>query len=523
KHGFYNSKKQFWQLSKSARNEKRQKIKKLAIQSVLALDEFKPVEIKFDVQGQEVIIPLSEEDSSEELEPTSSETTKRVLVAKDIGLISDEAYHELRMSLPEDQRFALPPFSAVKQERNKQNEIVNIKSIPEAKNGDGARRSIKEVLEQLLTILRVKKAVQSNGKMISLRFAADGRRTSNKIGTVKAEFSLIEEKENDCDHQYCVVLCNRNEDYKEAKACLGPILDQIDNLHVNGAEVDGVHYSVILQDWPIERTIDACRRQHIGKRLDQRRGSVHEPLQPIQFERVIIETLHLFLRIMGLLFHQVIIFLFLEKQLEDIGVPFKFFETAVLLLINSTTHILGKDLRNILYNLDLKPVFEGIVKERTLTYKKCEKGFDELVTALEAEPGQECYKPPDLFREQARKWAMFFRVVHFDEDITPYIHALAYHVPQFLEGCGSISIFNCQPVEKKNHEQSRMFHRATQKGGRNSHYTRQVMEKENRKIFARVNDLYRTKRMYQKKDNDEGRDESAGSIRMYDINDIEEG
>ena len=52
---------------------------------------------------------------------------------------------------------------------------------------------------------------------------------------------------------------------------------------------------------------------------------------------------------------------------------------------------------------------------------------------------------------------------------------------------------------------------------------RQVMEKENRKIFARVNDLYRTKRMYQKKDNDEDRNESAGSIRMYDINDIEDG
>ena len=27
-------------------------------------------------------------------------------------------------------------------------------------------------------------------------------------GTVMAEFSLIEEKENDCDHQYCVALCN---------------------------------------------------------------------------------------------------------------------------------------------------------------------------------------------------------------------------------------------------------------------------------------------------------------------------
>ena len=49
------------------------------------------------------------------------------------------------------------------------------------------------------------------------------------------------------------------------------------------------------------------------------------------------------------------------------------------------------------------------------------------------------------------------------------------------------------------------------------------MKKENRKIFANVNDLYRTKRMYQKKDNDEDRNESAGSIRMYDINDIVEG
>ena len=42
---FYNSKKQFWQLSKSARDENRQKIKKLVIQSAAALDEFKPVEV----------------------------------------------------------------------------------------------------------------------------------------------------------------------------------------------------------------------------------------------------------------------------------------------------------------------------------------------------------------------------------------------------------------------------------------------------------------------------------------------
>ena len=74
--------------------------------------------------------------------------------------------------------------------------------------------------------------------------------------------------------------------------------------------------------------------------------------------------------------------------------------------------------------------------------------------------------------------------------------ALVYHVPQFLEKCGGLSIFNCQPVEKKNHQQSRMFHQGTQKGGRKSSYTKQVMENENRKIYARVKNLYRTKRTY---------------------------
>lgn len=75
-------------------------------------------------------------------------------------------------------------------------------------------------------------------------------------------------------------------------------------------------------------------------------------------------------------------------------------------------------------------------------------------------------------------------------------------------------------MEKKNHEQSRMFHRATQKGGRSSCYTWQVMEKENRKIFARVNNLYRTKRGYQKK---EQMEQDAASLSMYSHENKKEG
>ena len=56
-----------------------------------------------------------------------------VLVAKDSGLISDEAYLELRKSLSEDTRAMIPPINALKDERNRQNEIVYINQITEVR------------------------------------------------------------------------------------------------------------------------------------------------------------------------------------------------------------------------------------------------------------------------------------------------------------------------------------------------------------------------------------------------------
>ena len=50
--------------------------------------------------------------------------------------------------------------------------------------------------------------MQANGNKLHLRFAADGRRTSNKIGTVMAVFNILNEQEHDCDHQYPIALYN---------------------------------------------------------------------------------------------------------------------------------------------------------------------------------------------------------------------------------------------------------------------------------------------------------------------------
>lgn len=70
---------------------------------------------------------------------------------------------------------------------------------------------------------------------------------------------------------------------------------------------------ILVQDWLIQRTLDACRKHCTGKTTDQRQGCIHEPLLSIPFDRAIIDTLHLFLRIMGLLFHQVKTFIFFNE------------------------------------------------------------------------------------------------------------------------------------------------------------------------------------------------------------------
>jgi len=57
-------------------------------------------------------------------------------------------------------------------------------------------------------IPHAQEVVQANGNKINLCFAADGRKTSNKIRTVMAVFSILEENNHGCDYQYTIALYN---------------------------------------------------------------------------------------------------------------------------------------------------------------------------------------------------------------------------------------------------------------------------------------------------------------------------
>ena len=59
------------------------------------------------------------------------EVVQRILAAKDEGLVSDKAFHELRMALPKNVRSYLPPLSAIVEERRNQNKEIKVVPIPE--------------------------------------------------------------------------------------------------------------------------------------------------------------------------------------------------------------------------------------------------------------------------------------------------------------------------------------------------------------------------------------------------------
>ena len=72
----------------------------------------------------------------------------------------------------------------------------------------GCFRKIKDVLKYLGQVPDMDKVLEREGTKIKLRFAADGRCTTKKVGTVMAVFSILAEGVMNASHQYTLCLYN---------------------------------------------------------------------------------------------------------------------------------------------------------------------------------------------------------------------------------------------------------------------------------------------------------------------------
>ena len=96
------------------------------------------------------------------------------------------------------------------------------------------------------------------------------------------------------------------------------------------------------------------------------------------------------------------------------------------------------------------------------------------------------------FETQKKDFLEAFLIINENKKITPFIHALFYHVPEFIQKHKNLSLFQTQAFEKLNDVRKTHYFRNTNK--KNEAFIEQLVEKANRLEFINLdgtlNDLF---------------------------------
>ena len=95
----------------------------------------------------------------------------------------------------------------------------------------------------------------------------------------------------------------------------------------------------------------------------------------------------------------------------------------------------------------------------------------------------------DSFEGDARRWGRDFYKFYHDRNVTPFIHAMANHVGEFLTLHGSLLPFTQQGLEKYNDITTKHYFRSTNHKG-----TQAFTQKQNRIEHLHDSGLYTQKK-----------------------------
>ena len=83
----------------------------------------------------------------------------------------------------------------------------------------------------------------------------------------------------------------------------------------------------------------------------------------------------------------------------------------------------------------------------------------------------------DHFRVKAKNWVRSFTAIYQTKHVTPYIHVMAMHIPEFLKKYGNLVQFTQQGMEKLNDQTTIDFARSTNHNYRNLDALKQLIYK----------------------------------------------
>ncbi|KAI8521552.1 hypothetical protein Bbelb_013060 [Branchiostoma belcheri] len=473
---------------------------------------------------------------------------------KDQASVSDVWWHELHMKFKE----MIPPISWLQEEKREQNSFIPYQLEENARDGNGASRSVAGIIKHHLMMPANQHLLQGDEPEVCFRYGIDGRpqAKNNIIGAVMACITPVrsvaeaQKRPRTVKEEYCVFLYSGKEDYQEQIQVGDRVFREMEALQQNGLYLDmpgGVQKHVkikwyIVSDWKalaimmglVGPTGFELRSQETAQRCigqTDNRGYKEHPVFNISWDNVIIDTLHLFLRIGGKLLNQLMGWTIdqgrtaaLEKAMSDIGVSFwirkegtalgpsaykwktltaKELKTAIRGLPLHMANIINDVGNNSQVCIDalqgpqatkaLRNLGETVpraISERKAKLKRL-LGEDAMASVtLSNRDGQTEIRVADIielwkdfpritdmqrhpeqhaqYKEAATRWCERFRDITYSEDITPYIHYFGVHAGDQLAAHPFLHYVNCETIEKKNHVQTRRFHLATQKGG--GHY-----------------------------------------------------
>ena len=496
-----------------SRQQKYNRKKQLAsdIQGALSFcqeDGFKPcaIEVENIETGMHDVIDYSTGTfcSKENISPTMGKEDKvqSTLYVKDKYSISDSAFHELAMLSD------LPKSNQVKKLAHEMSHQFNIYNAPSGIVG--VQQSLKARITTRLAHLIEKGA--KLGKQIPscfrIKLTGDGTQIARGLSVVNFGFTILEEDNLalSVKGNHSVAILRVSESYDDLLQGLQDIIAEakdIETITINdvayqvqlflggdwkflsvicGIESATSEYACIWckcsksercdmkLKWSITDTEKGARtieeiteKSKLSKKSKQRYNCCKKPAFPfIPLHQVIIDPLHMFLRISDVLINLLIRDLRVLDGIEKVQgldrtkakhlehyeqflqqsckIHFKFYADKTTQGIK-WRDLMGPEKIKLFSNIDIPTLFPAL--EKKVQLQKLWKTFFELIKYLNE---SECDHVE--FDSRAKLWVDLFTSLYQSKDVTPYMHAFAMHVSQFMDLHGNITMFTQQGLEK---------------------------------------------------------------------------
>ena len=513
----------------SKSQKRRHKLQKIeVVKDIFRCQELLSLELRNE-HGETIQVSMKDDSISKIILPVRDENNvDNLIYIMDSCYITDSGYHEIAQRYP-----SLPRTHNIIKRRHELNDMFDVKTL-EGKF-EGLYKSLKTHLIE--TLSEPSNAHMIKDGKVEIKFSGDGTRAGTKKHMINVSYTIIGDKYCSSErgnYLLAIVQCPETaECIPEALIVLIGEFNDLDHIQVNDKkikvekfiggdlkflnQVTGIGgfastYSCLwckcakndrsdtTKTWSmtdaskgartIEEIADFAKKPKSSK---TKYNCTRSPIFPsVPVSRIIPDTLHLFLRIMDQLVYQLTYHLrymdncvklsntFIVENCDNLMRFQQFIKkigiTDWIFIVRDskieTRSFTGPEHRRILENIDLELIIPNHAKLGNI--KRIWAIFRRLVGQLNCQLTMEQI---DEFESSAKAWIDLYCNVYLAKDITPYMHVLAFHIPEVMRLYGNPTYFCQQGLEKLNDLVTKWYFRATNFG---KTALKQIMLKQNR-------------------------------------------